>query len=108
MEREINKKKKALASMDVAKISEVMDKFVDQFQELDLQTAVMNEATDKSTGVSMQDEEVANMMQMVADEHGLKIAGEIQTAPISKPDAVKNTEEIQEDDLEKRLAALNG
>lgn len=98
---------KALATMDAAKISKVMDQFVAQFDELDFQTEVMTGEIDRATGTAQREEDVLNMMQMVADENGLQLSDQLGAAPVAAPaqkaPAVPVTEE---DDLEARLAAL--
>jgi len=97
---------KALASMDAAKIAQVMDKFEKQFEELDVQTSVMNTELERTTGSAINDVEVANMMQMVADEYGLKLAQDLQQAPLKAPATASKVAE-PEDELEARMRALN-
>jgi charged multivesicular body protein 1 len=99
---------KALASMDAAKIATVMDKFERQFEELDVQTETMNGELERTTGSAINDAEVASMMQMVADEYGLKLAGDLAQAPMTRPVAASAKEPAApEDELEARMRALN-
>lgn len=100
---------KALASMDAAQISKVMDKFVSNFEELDFQTEVVSGEIDRSTGAAMREEDVANMIQMVADEHGLMVNEALGSVPVAPPVAkvpAQAAATAEEDDLEARLAAL--
>jgi charged multivesicular body protein 1 len=97
---------KALASMDAAQISSVMDKFVKNFEELDFQSEVMSTEIDRSTGAAMREEDVANMIQLVADEHGLEVNEQLASAPITAPATKAPAVADETDDLEARLAAL--
>ena len=94
-----------LKTMDPVKISQVMDRFQEQFDSLDFQTEVMSKEIDRATGTAMREEDVKNMIQMVADEHGLQVGDQLGSAPLAAH-ASKVANTVQEDDLEARLAAL--
>ncbi|GBG28184.1 Charged multivesicular body protein 1 [Hondaea fermentalgiana] len=98
---------KTLKSMDVEKIGKVMDKFEANFEDLDVRSAYMTEAMDSTTAGVTPESEVSELIQMVADEHGLQVAGDLDDAGVvsTKTPAAKETEGAS--DLEARLAALN-
>ena len=103
----------ALSSMDVNKITAVMDKFEKQFEDLDVRSAYMEGAISGATAASTPEEDVDSLIQMVADEHGLEWQGELDAAgkvangmPQAAP-AAQDEASSKEDDLAKRLAALH-
>lgn len=104
---------KALQSMDVQKISKVMDKFEQQFEDLDVRSGYMENAIDQSTSLSTPEGEVNSLVQQVADEHGLQVAGVLDdagpvgTVTANDVAAPAAEEPKQADDLAARLAALH-
>jgi len=70
-----------MKTMDVEKITAVMDKFEQQFENLDLSTGVMESSMQQSTAQSMPENQVESLMQQVADEHGLEFAGGLNQLP---------------------------
>mmetsp|Transcript_17224 Transcript_17224/g.27825 ORF Transcript_17224/g.27825 Transcript_17224/m.27825 type:complete len:205 (-) Transcript_17224:40-654(-) len=100
---------KTLKSMDVEKIGKVMDKFESNFEDLDVRTAYMDNAIDSTTAGVTPESEVTELIQMVADEHGLALSGQLDEAPTKAPaQTVKAPAETEGNDLEARFAALNG
>jgi len=110
---------KVLGSMNVEAISKVMDQFEKSFEDMDVRSEYVEGAMNSSTTAAMPEEQVDELMQMVADEHGLKMgdvfkspgasavggataaqsSGEGQAQPLAAGGAV-------EDDLEERLRRL--
>lgn len=70
-----------MKTMNVEKINEVMDKFEQQFENLDLATGVMENSMVSSTAQSMPESQVENLMQQVADEHGLEFSSGLNQLP---------------------------
>merc|ERR1719183_741002 len=70
----------ALQQMDVVKITSTMDKFEEQFGELDVRTGYMNQAMGSATAAMTPEDEIDSLMQQVADEHGLSMANAIDAA----------------------------
>ena len=104
----------ALSSMDVNKITAVMDKFEKQFEDLDVRSAYMEGAISGATAASTPEEDVDSLIQMVADEHGLAVsseldgAGKVSTAaPQAAAPAQQDGASAKENDLAARLAALH-
>jgi len=96
---------KALNSMDLEKVSSVMDKFEKQFEDLDVRSSVMEDAMGSTTAQFTPEDQITGLMQQVADEAGLEISG--QLSGVSVPSAALGERSgTQEDVLSKRLAAL--
>jgi len=96
---------KAINSMELQKISEVMDKFESQFEDLDVRTSVMEDAMGSATTTTTPESQVEALMKQVADENGLEISEQLASVPantIGEATASASTE----DPLSRRLAAL--
>jgi len=106
----------ALKSMNVEKITEVMDKFEKQFEEIDLSTGAMENSIAQSSTNLMPENQVESLMAQVADEHGLEFAGTMQSAPtqskkLNNKEQDKNKENNKSEEelgLEERLKRLQG
>merc|ERR1712062_553954 len=97
---------KAVNSMELQKISEVMDKFESQFEDLDVHTAVLEDAMGSATTTTTPVDQVEALMKQVADENGLEITENLASVPnqtIGEPTATTAT---ADDALGRRLAAL--
>ncbi|RHZ61878.1 hypothetical protein Glove_345g37 [Diversispora epigaea] len=97
---------KAMESMNLEKISMVMDKFESQFEDLDVQTQYMEGAMGNTTTMSTPQEEVDLLMQQVADESGLELNHELDTAAPSSVISVADKESIEDKQLSERLRML--
>eukprot|EP00850_Spirogloea_muscicola_P001004 SM000004S14874 [mRNA] locus=s4:51655:52269:+ [translate_table: standard] len=96
----------ALASNNLQKISETMDQFEKQSDNMEVQSQFVQAAMQGSTSLSTPEDDVNSLMQQVADDHGLEVSvGLPQAARHSIP--VKEEPEMSaEDDLTRRLAEL--
>merc|ERR1719359_707085 len=65
---------KVLGSMNVEAITKVMDQFEKSFEDMDVRSEYVEGAMNSSTAGSMPEEQVDELMQMVADQHGLQMA----------------------------------
>jgi charged multivesicular body protein 1 len=84
-----------------------MDQFEKQFENLDVQSSVMEGAMASQAALATPEEDVATLLQQVADEHGLEVQLNLPQAgavPVAAPAA----EEKAPDDLAARLAQLRG
>merc|ERR1711874_225885 len=72
---------KAINSMELQKISEVMDKFESQFEDLDVRTSVMVDAMGSATTTTTPENQVEALMKQVADENGLEITENLASVP---------------------------
>lgn len=99
----------ALNSMDLQKISAVMDKFESQFEDLDVRTSVLEDSMGAATTLSTPKEDVDALIQQVADEAGLEVMDKLNDAQSVPAGSLTTTGERtrdQEDQLTRRLAAL--
>lgn len=99
---------KAVNTMDLQKISNVMEKFESQFEDMDVRTSVMEDAMGSATTLSTPKDQVDLLIQQVADEAGLEITDQLANAgsvpsSIGTPSVASSTNEEQ---LSRRLAAL--
>mmetsp|Transcript_71493 Transcript_71493/g.141757 ORF Transcript_71493/g.141757 Transcript_71493/m.141757 type:complete len:100 (-) Transcript_71493:474-773(-) len=97
-----------------------MDKFESSFEDMDVRSEYVEQAMNSSTTAAMPEEQVDELMQMVADEHGLKMSDEFKKASTVAPVASAGEAASQpqaaaaggggggsaEDDLEERLRKL--
>jgi charged multivesicular body protein 1 len=100
---------KGLAAMDVEKISKLMDKFEQQFEDLDVKTQYMEGAMNATTATSTPAEQVDELIGKVADANNLELGEAFSGAgPVGKktPAVVQAAPAPVEDDLEARLANL--
>jgi len=101
---------KGLASMDTEKISALMDKFEQQFEDLDVKTQYMEGTMNATTATSTPAEQVDTLIERVADSNNLELGEAFsQAGPVGKKTpAVKESDEAKPvaDDLEARLANL--
>mmetsp|Transcript_48009 Transcript_48009/g.104000 ORF Transcript_48009/g.104000 Transcript_48009/m.104000 type:complete len:213 (+) Transcript_48009:231-869(+) len=109
---------KVLGSMNVEQISKVMDQFERSFENMDVRSEYVEQTMNASTTAAMPEEEVDTLMQMVADEHGLKMTdkfGAAGNSALAEPGAAAATAPqpqaaaasgVAEDDLEERLRRL--
>eukprot|EP01094_Clydonella_sp_ATCC50884_P001962 TRINITY_DN1149_c0_g1_i2.p2 TRINITY_DN1149_c0_g1~~TRINITY_DN1149_c0_g1_i2.p2 ORF type:complete len:115 (+),score=55.02 TRINITY_DN1149_c0_g1_i2:418-762(+) len=98
---------KAMKTMDTEKITQVMDKFEQQFEDVDVQTQYMDESMSETTMLSTPQGEVDGLIQEVADEHGLELQEQLG---FTKPpqQAEPEAEVAKQDELTARLEKLKG
>jgi len=103
---------KSLASMNIEQLSQLMDRFEQQFEDLDVKTQYMEGTMNATTATSTPAEQVDDLINQVADANNLELGDAfIQAGPIGKkvPAAKVNTPQVAvpvQDDLEARLANL--
>jgi len=110
---------KVLGSMNVEQISKVMDKFEQSFEDMDVRSEYVEQAMNSSTTAAMPEGDVDTLLQMVADEHGLKMSEVFKTpgsqsvtttaganASADAPQAQGALSSSAEEDLEERLRRL--
>jgi charged multivesicular body protein 1 len=96
---------KALEANNLEKIASTMQQFEKQFENLDLQTQVVDSVMGAQAGLSTPEEDVNALMQQVADEHGLEVGLGLPTAGTSQMGQQASTSEA---DMTKRMAELRG
>jgi charged multivesicular body protein 1 len=80
----------------------VMDKFEQQFEDLDVQTEYMENSMGQTTALMTPGDQVEDLMQQVAEENGLELQMEMPTT--TQQISAKKAEE--KDELGERLAKL--
>lgn len=98
---------KTLNSQNLEKVSQVMDQFEKQFENLDVQSQFVENAMSNQANLSTPEDQVNSLMQQVADEHDLEVAFDMPGAASHVP-AQPNAPVSQEADLNQRLAELRG
>lgn len=94
---------KAMASMDMQKITAVMDRFEQQVEDLDVRSQYMETTFNKTTTLTTPQDQVDSLIQQVAAENGLELEEKFQSA---KPSKVTGTPVKEQDELSDRLAKL--
>lgn len=74
----------AMKTMNLEKISLIMDKFENQFEDLEVATGYYENATSSATAVATPQEDVDRLMGQVADEAGLELNQEFAEATPSQ------------------------
>ncbi|KAL8590031.1 Charged multivesicular body protein 1A [Nucella lapillus] len=100
---------KAMSSMDLQKVEQVMSKFEKQFEDLDVRTSTMDQAMGAAMTLSTPTDQVEALITQVAEESGLEVIDQLKDlhAPsASVASTSKNADQAREDDLSRRLQAL--
>merc|ERR1712018_558435 len=89
---------KAVNSMELEKITEVMDKFEKTFEDLDVHTSVMEGAMAGATATTTPASQVDDLIKQVVEENGLEVAGQlasvgVPTASIGEPAAASSVQD---------------
>ncbi|XP_066926279.1 charged multivesicular body protein 1a-like [Clytia hemisphaerica] len=102
---------KALSSMDLGKISAIMEKFEKQSEHLDVHTSVMDDTMGAATTLSTPQNQVDSLIQQVADENGLEVMDQMSelqpgTSTLASTSSKEADHGSKDSELDKRLAAL--
>ena len=100
---------KALQNMNLQQITMIMDKFEQQFEDLDTSVNVYEDMGVNSDAMLVDNDKVDELMSKVADENGmeLKQSAKLDNVPEIKAKEV-NVDDEKEDKLAQRLRALRG
>ena len=102
----------AMASLDLEKVSKIMDNFEKQFTDLDVKSGVLESTMSSATTLTTPQNDVDSLIKQVAEENGLEIIGKMAEAPgvsnlsIGAQSTGAGRSKEEEDLLNKRLAAL--
>jgi len=96
---------RAMASMNLVQLTQLMDRFEKQQEDLDVQMSVMDGAMGASTANSMPEGQVTELMEQVADEHGIEMAQELDSTA-EGPLGSTSTANAEQDVLAERLAQI--
>ncbi|KAJ6515653.1 Snf7 family [Mycena sanguinolenta] len=94
---------KAMESMNLERISMVMDKFETQFADLDVQTSYMEDAMSSTTAVSTPQDQIDQLIRQTADEADLELQHDLDAVPQQAPQEPVRDEDAK---LADRLRAL--
>ncbi|KAJ8878742.1 hypothetical protein PR048_019328 [Dryococelus australis] len=94
----------AMKSMNLEKISGLMDKFETQFEDLDVQSSVLENTMSQTTTTMVPQGDVDSLMQQVADEAGLELNLNLPQAGATVGTSTQVSQE--QDELTSRLAQL--
>lgn len=87
-----------------------MDGFEKSFEDVDVRSEYIEQAINSSTSAAMPEEDVENLLQQVADEHGLEFRSKMnQATPSQAPvqqQQMTSLPEGEEDKLADRLRRL--
>ncbi|XP_071182241.1 charged multivesicular body protein 1a-like [Salvelinus alpinus] len=100
---------KALGSMDLQKVSALMDKFETQVQNLDVHTSVMEDSMSSATTLTTPQDQVDDLILQIAEESGLEVMDQLSQVPAgatSLGESSSRSQHEKEDQLSRRLAAL--
>merc|ERR1719228_2706335 len=97
---------KAINSMELEKISSVMDQFEKQFEDLDVHSSVMENAMGQATTTTTPANQVDDLIRQVADEAGLEVSAQMASVPSADIGETVKASATVDDPLSRRLAAL--
>jgi len=97
----------SMKEMNLEKITEVMDKFERQFEDMDVQSEYVENTINQTTALTTPQGQVDDLIQQVADEHGLELTEQLGRIVPSKaqPEAEQQAA-VEQDELSQRLAKL--
>lgn len=96
----------AMKSMNLEKISNLMDRFEKDFEDLDVQTSVMEGAMSQTTATNIPQDSVENLMKQAADEAGLELNMDLPSAANNTIGTTVASSTTEQDELSQRLARL--
>merc|ERR1711879_515363 len=96
----------AMKSMNLEKISNLMDKFEKDFEDLDVQTSVMEGAMNQTTATNVPQDAVEQLMKQSADEAGLELNMDLPSAASNTIGTTVQSSTAEQDELSQRLARL--
>ncbi|KAK7470415.1 Vacuolar-sorting protein SNF7 [Stygiomarasmius scandens] len=99
---------KAMESMNLERISLVMDKFESQFADLDVQTSYMEDTMSSTTAVSTPQDQIDQLMRQTAEEANIELQHDLQSKDLDAVADIESPAKIgdEDDKLAERLRAL--
>eukprot|EP01096_Ripella_sp_DP13-Kostka_P010007 TRINITY_DN3884_c0_g1_i1.p1 TRINITY_DN3884_c0_g1~~TRINITY_DN3884_c0_g1_i1.p1 ORF type:complete len:213 (-),score=114.86 TRINITY_DN3884_c0_g1_i1:123-713(-) len=96
---------KAMKAMDLEKISGVMDRFEQQFEDLEVQSQYVQGAMGRSTALSTPQDQVDSLIQQVKEEYNLEVVEQLHSRP-PVTEQLEVAAAPEADDLSARLQRL--
>ncbi|KAF6762152.1 vacuolar assembly protein DID2 [Ephemerocybe angulata] len=105
--RQVTGNMAAMETMNLERISMVMDKFESQFTDLDVQTSYMEDTMSATTAISTPQDQIDQLLRQTAEEANIELQQDLdaKAAPVSEvspPATLKD----EDDKLAERLRAL--
>ncbi|PFH51388.1 hypothetical protein AMATHDRAFT_59123 [Amanita thiersii Skay4041] len=99
---------KAMETMNLERISMVMDKFETQFSDLDVQTSYMEDAMSSTTAVSTPQDQIDQLLRQTAEEANIELQHDLAEKSLSSVPELNIRDMVGEEDtkLAERLRAL--
>ncbi|KAF5363503.1 hypothetical protein D9756_000345 [Leucocoprinus leucothites] len=99
---------KAMESMNLERISMVMDKFETQFSDLDVQTVTMEDAIGATTAISTPQDQIDLLLRQTAEEANIELQHDLAAKNVDSLAEPSPKERVLEEDdkLAQRLRAL--
>ena len=83
---------KVTANMPLTETSKLMDSLEKNFEDLEVKTKVMDDAMQNATSVQQPVDQVAQLMQQMADEAGIEI--NLNMPSVEQSSTVRSTEQV--------------
>ncbi|CAG7848870.1 Vacuolar protein-sorting-associated protein 46 AltName: Full=Charged multivesicular body protein 1; AltName: Full=Doa4-independent degradation protein 2 [Serendipita indica DSM 11827] len=99
---------RAMESMNLERISLVMDKFESQFADLDVQTSYMEDTMQSTTAVTTPQDQIDELMRQTAEEANIELQHNLgeHSAKLPEPGIGESKVREESGDLAERLRAL--
>ncbi|XP_022333083.1 charged multivesicular body protein 1a-like [Crassostrea virginica] len=97
---------KAMSSMDLEKVEQIMGKFEKQFEDIDVRTSTLENSMSSATTLSTPQDQVESLMKEIAEENDLDITDQLKDLNPTTSSIRADREQKREDDLSRRLQAL--
>ena len=94
----------AMETMNTESISLIMDKFEQQYEDMDASASYYESATGAASAIDTPQEEVDMLLQQVADDAGIEMRHNLGNVPQTA--VLPKQNDVVEDKLEERLRAL--
>jgi len=98
---------RSMKEMNLEKMTQIMDQFEQQFEDMDVQADYVEQAMNQTTAMATPQGQVDELIQQVAAEHGLELTEELGKIPVQKaPVVVQRDAAEEQDELTARLTKL--
>lgn len=97
----------AMKNMNLEEVSRIMNKFESQFEDLDVQTTVMEKSMGSAMASSAPQDQISALIQQVADENGLEVQTQLDAVEVGTGSLrSEQAESSRDNELERRLRAM--
>jgi len=98
---------RSMKDMNLEKVTEVMDQFERQFEDMDVQSEYVETSINQTTALTTPQGQVDDLIQQVATEHGLELTEQLgRIVPSKALPAAEQQAAEEQDELSQRLAKL--